>query len=42
MVAGMTLPTAQALGVMASAVIASAIYLATLVHGVGSENSDPR
>jgi hypothetical protein len=42
MVAGMTVPTAQALGVIACAVIASAIYLATLVHGVRSEKSGPR
>lgn len=38
----MTLPAAQALGVMACAVAASVIYLSALVQGVRSENGGAR
>jgi hypothetical protein len=38
----MSLPAAQALGVMACAVAASVIYLSHLARGIGSENSGPQ
>jgi hypothetical protein len=38
----MTLPAAQALGLMACAVAASVIYLWSLVQGIRSENSSPQ